>query len=266
MRSTSDLPLRVGARPSGWIRLYGVPKRSDGGRTEISCTLQDISERKRLEAELLGAADAERRRLASELHDNLGQLLCGASLLLASVAHDAVASGSALSEKIATTTSAMNEAMQVCRSLAHGAAPIVEGGLSAALRELAARTALTGVACVAVVSDSVNTFITGASALELYRIAQEGITNALKHARCRKIEIRLVLREMALELSIHDDGAGFDPAKQRSTEGIGLRTMRYRAARAGGTLEFRSGAGQGTTLRVLVPLFGGAAKTGRIGA
>jgi PAS domain S-box-containing protein len=260
-----DLPLRVGARPGRWIRLYGVPKRGDGGKTEISCTLQDISERKRLEAELLGAADGERRRLASELHDNLGQLLCGASLLLASVAHDAAASESALSEKIASTTAAMNEAMQVCRTLAHGAAPIVEGGLSAALRELAARTSLTSVACEAVVSDSVNTFVADASALELYRIAQEGVTNALKHARCRRIEIRLVLREMALELSIHDDGDGFDLATQRSTEGIGLRTMRYRAARAGGTLEFRSGPGQGTTLRVLVPLFGGDAKAGRGG-
>jgi signal transduction histidine kinase len=248
-----DLPLRVGPLARRWIRLFGVPKRRDDGKTEISCTLQDISERKRLEAEVMAAADTERRRLASELHDNLGQILYGTSLLLAAIAREAKASESALSDKIDQTTSAMNEAMQVCRTLAHGAAPIVDGGLSAALRELATRTAVTGVRCIAVTSDAVNAVIPGAPALELYRIAQEAVTNALKHAQCRSIEIQLALRATAVELLIHDDGAGLELRGAGGEEGIGLRTMRYRAARAGGTLELRSSRGHGTIVRVLVP-------------
>jgi PAS domain S-box-containing protein len=248
-----DLPLRVGPLARRWIRLFGVPKRRDDGKTEISGTLQDISERKRLEAEVMAAADTERRRLASELHDNLGQILYGTSLLLAAIAREAKASESALSDKIDQTTSAMNEAMQVCRTLAHGAAPIVDGGLSAALRELAARTAVTGVRCIAVTSDAVNAVIPGAPALELYRIAQEAVTNALKHAQCRSIEIQLALRATAVELLIHDDGAGLELRGAGGEEGIGLRTMRYRAARAGGTLELRSSRGHGTIVRVLVP-------------
>jgi signal transduction histidine kinase len=249
-----DLPLRIAAPAGRWIRLFGVSKRRDDGKIEVSCTLQDISEHKRLEAEVMAAADAERRRLASELHDNLGQILYGTSLLLGAIAREAKASGSALSAKIDESTCAMNEAMQVCRTLAHGAAPIVDGGLTAALRELATRTAVTGVKCVAVTTDAVNAMIPGAPALELYRIAQEAITNALKHAHSRNIEIQLGLRATAVELLIHDDGAGIDLTRAGRGEGIGLRTMRYRAARAGGTLELRSKRGHGTTVRVLVPL------------
>ena len=248
-----DLPLRGTPAAVRWVRLFGVAKRREDGRTEVSCTLQDISERKRLEAEVLSAAEAERRRLASELHDNLGQILYGTSLLLAALAREARACGSTLTAKLDDTVAAQNEAMQVCRTLAHGAAPIVDGGLSAALGELAARTTAAGVNCTAVSSDAVNRVMTGAAALELYRIAQEAITNALKHAQCRHIEIRLARRATAVELTIHDDGEGLDPAGAGGGEGIGLRTMRYRAARAGGTLEVRSKPGHGTTVRVLVP-------------
>ncbi|MGA2189359.1 MAG: PAS domain S-box protein [Steroidobacteraceae bacterium] len=181
-----DLPLRIAAPAGRWIRLFGVSKRRDDGKIEVSCTLQDISEHKRLEAEVMAAADAERRRLASELHDNLGQILYGTSLLLGAIAREAKASGSALSAKIDESTCAMNEAMQVCRTLAHGAAPIVDGGLTAALRELATRTAVTGVKCVAVTTDAVNAMIPGAPALELYRIAQEAITNAGRESVCAR--------------------------------------------------------------------------------
>jgi signal transduction histidine kinase len=106
-------------------------------------------------------------------------------------------------------------------------------------------------------ADAVNTIMTGAAALELYRIAQEAITNALKHAQCRNIEIQLALRATAVELLIHDDGEGLNLADTGGGEGIGLRTMRYRAARAGGTLELRSKQGHGTTVRVLVPTTSG---------
>jgi PAS domain S-box-containing protein len=255
-----DLPLRGSAVGGRWIRLFGVPKRRRDGSTEISCTLQDISERKRLEAEVMDAADLERRRLASELHDNLGQILFGTSLLLGSIARDAEASGSPLLAKINQTTAVVTDAVRACRELAHGASPIVEGGLAAALRDLAARTAAAGVACVADTPEPGTVTIGAARSVELYRIAQEAVTNALKHSRCRDIELRLRLRPMAIEMTVHDDGVGLvvGTATGGGIEGIGLRTMRYRAARAGGLLELRSTPGQGTTVRVVVPLLGEA--------
>jgi PAS domain S-box-containing protein len=255
-----DLPLRGSAVGGRWIRLFGVPKRRRDGHSEVSCTLQDISERKRLEAEVMDAADRERRRLASELHDNLGQILFGTSLLLGSIARDAEAAGSPLLAKVNQTTAVVTDAVRACRELAHGASPIVEGGLAAALRDLAARTAAAGVACTADTPEPGTVTIGAARSVELYRIAQEAVTNALKHARCAQIELRLRLRPMAIEMTVHDDGVGLavGTATGGSVEGIGLRTMRYRAARAGGLLELRSTPQRGTTVRVVVPLLGEA--------
>jgi PAS domain S-box-containing protein len=249
-----DLPLRDQTAGEAWIRLFGIPRRGDGGTTEISCTLQDISERKNLESQVSRAADAERRRLASELHDNLGQILFGLSLLLTSIVKQAHTTGSPLADKIEQTTAILDQAMQVCRTLAHGISPLLEGGLSAALSALAEEIEATGVECVVAASNSASAMVTGARALEIFRIVQEAISNALKHGRCRRIEVGLAVRGSSLEVSIRDDGAGVDLSASGLGPGIGLQTMRYRAARAGGTMEMRSNPGHGTTVKVRVPL------------
>jgi len=258
-----DLPLRGTDGAGRWVRLFGVAQPREDGQTEVSCTLQDVSDVKRLESEVMAAADVERRRLASELHDNLGQLLFGTSLLLGAIARDARTADSRLSGRIDEAGATLREALAVCRTLAHGAAPIDDGGLPAALHELAARINRTGVDCTAVAVDIGDAPLPAAAALELYRIAQEAITNALKHAHCRHIRIELGWRDSAVQLNVSDDGTGLDVAATAGANGsaargrrigIGLRTMRYRAARAGGTLELRSQPGLGTSVKVLVPL------------
>jgi len=254
-----DLPLR-NAAGGRWIRLFGIARRLADGNTEVSCTLQDVSDLKRLEGEVMAAADAERRRLASELHDNLGQLLFGASLLLGAIGREARDSGAPLADRIDEAGTALREALNVCRTLAHGAAPIVDGGLPVALQELAARITRTGVECTASTADLDDSGLDPIAALELYRIAQEAITNALKHARCRHIHVHLGRRPSAVLLTVTDDGEGIPTvrtdggAQAGAPEGIGLRTMRYRAARAGGTLELRSAPALGTTITVRVPV------------
>jgi signal transduction histidine kinase len=249
-----DLPVRVRQEADSWIRLFGIPRPSDDATYEISCTLKDISERKRLELEVSRVADAERRRLASELHDNLGQVLFGLSLMLTSILKEARADGTSLTNKIEHTTVVLDQAMQACRTLAHDVSPTLEGGLSDALRALAVRTASTSVNVIVAASEAASAMVTGARALELYRIVQEAISNALKHGACGRIEVELALRGSSFELSIHDDGAGADLSRPDRGPGIGLRTMRYRAARAGGTLEIRSSPGRGTTVHVRIPL------------
>jgi len=250
-----DIPLGNGEATGSWIRLFGVPRLAQDGGIEISCTLQDISERKRLESEVLRAADAERRRLAAELHDNLGQNLFGLSLLLASIVKEARNTGSPLASKIEHTMAGVNQAMQVCRTLAHGAAPMLEGGLSAALSELAQEVSAAGIKCIVTSSAAANAMVAGSRDLELYRIVQEAVNNALKHGRCRRIDVSLAVLGTLLELSIRDDGAGFEFSALNRAAGIGLQTMRFRAARAGGALEIRSRPGHGTTVHVRAPLF-----------
>jgi len=257
-----DLPLRgLNASGSHWVRVSGVPRRRPDGTTEVSCTLQDVSERKRLESEVTAAADYERLRLGAELHDNLGQILVGSSMILSGVAREARNAGSSLLPRIERAIEALNEALRVCRVIAHGTEPVVQGDLTAALVELAARTTETGVECVASVAESANTALKGAAALEVYRVAQEAVTNSLKHAQCRRIDVRCSVSGPIFELFVSDDGQGLE-SRSQPPNGIGMRTMRHRAARAGGTLEVRSRAGVGTTVRLRIPLIdeGGMAR------
>jgi signal transduction histidine kinase len=249
-----DLPVQVQQEEQSWIRLVGFSRRRDDATSEISLTLKDISELKRLESEVSRSADAERRRLASELHDNLGQALFGLSLMLASITKDARTDGSPLASKIGHMTAQMDQAMRTCRTLAHDVSPTLEGGLSDALRALANGTASPGVDIIVAASESASAVVTSARALELYRIAQEAIRNALQHGGCRRIEVELALRGSSFELSIRDDGAGVDLSASERGPGIGLRTMRYRAARAGGALKIRSSPGHGTAVHVRIPL------------
>ena len=86
-----------------------------------------------------------------------------------------------------------------------------------------------------------------------YRIAQEAVTNALKHAGCRRIDIALVRQGQAVALTVADDGVGLGAAAA-ARAGLGLRTMRYRAARVGGVLSLHAPPGGGTLVRVLVPI------------
>jgi signal transduction histidine kinase len=249
-----DLPIGGSSEARTWIRLFGVPRLGDNGSIEISFTLQDISERKRLESEVLRAADAERRRLASELHDNLGQNLFGLSLQLAAVVKEARNAASPLAGRMEDMMAGLNQATKACRTLAHGVSPMLEGGLSTALGELARQAAAADVRILVTSSPAASALAGAVRDVELYRIAQEAISNALKHARCRQIDVSLAVRGSLLELLIRDDGAGYDISSLEQAAGIGLQTMRFRAARAGGALDVRSRPGHGTTVLVRVPL------------
>lgn len=252
-----DLPIARGTGGDRYVHLYGRARIGTGGRIEVGGTLHDISDRKRLEAELAKAADSERRRLSFELHENLGQLLFGASLLLSAVVREATAHNSGLLEKLTRTTDVLDDAMRACRTIAHGSTPAISGQLPAALSELAAQTSASGIACVAVTAGADAAPLSTPWALGLYRIAQEAVSNALRHAHCSRIDIVLRSANDTVMLEVTDDGRGFGRADFDSDERLGIPTMRYRAARAGGTIEFHSQPGGGATVRVVIPRPGG---------
>jgi signal transduction histidine kinase len=93
----------------------------------------------------------------------------------------------------------------------------------------------------------------------LYRLAQEALTNVVKHAAASRVEISLTRRDSAVELQVSDDGSGFDAGDPGG--GFGLVGMRERVALAGGTLEIDSKKGAGTTLMALIPLEAGLEST-----
>jgi len=251
-----DLPIVVRGASVRWLRVAGARARLDEGVLEVRGMLQDISERKSLEVELTRAADLERQRLASELHDNLGQVLTAASLLVGAAGRHVPPGAVALKTDIARAGELLRDSLDLCRTLAHDTAPFLAGGFGASLENLAARTTAGGVTCAASVAPTART-LGGEQALELYRIAQEAVTNCLKHGRCARITIDVAVRGHILELTVRDDGIGFGTGDSDVRAGLGQRTMRYRAARAGGTILFRNEPDRGATVQVRVRRFSG---------
>jgi signal transduction histidine kinase len=215
---------------------------------------EEIAERERLEREILETGERERRRIGRDLHDSLGQLLTGTALA-GQVLQEKLAAGS-LDEAgdAGRVVRLVEEAIELTRSLSRGLDPVEidGGGLAQGLRELAARTsAMAPARCEFREIDEV-TIRDSVTATHLYRIAQEAITNALKHGRSSVITLRLSGEPGAVRLTVTDDGTGIRTPAQRGA-GMGLRIMAHRAAVMGGTFEVKSGARGGTTVECRMP-------------
>ncbi len=209
----------------------------------------EITERERLEREILDVGERERRRIGRDLHDSLGQLLTGTAL-----------AGQVLEEKLASRSIAeagdatrivtlVEQAIELTRSLSRGLDPVeIEGGgLAQGLRELAAKTSELFPTCCEHQVDGPVTVSDGATATQLYRIAQEAITNAIKHGRARHIVVRLDGAPNGIRLTVRDDGVGIPGPRARGA-GMGLRIMAHRAAMMGGTFHIRAEPSGGTTV------------------
>lgn len=236
----------------------------DGSRREVEIhagrygdrvllVLHDVGERRRLEGAFLEASQRERERLAIEVHDGLGQQLTGLSLLASGIAAQAARGTRIEAEALERLAAIAADAVTQCRAVSHGLMPLNEarGDLAGALRALAASVDVTGVHVECRVGQSGEMLLPPESRDHLYRIAQEALSNALRHARARNIEIRLVTTPLQVALEVRDDGQGWRPTLERS--GLGLHTMRFRAAALRGRLTTESIEGGGTTVRCTCP-------------
>jgi PAS domain S-box-containing protein len=208
---------------------------------------RDITRRVELEREILAISEREQRRLGHDLHDDLCQQLAGIEFLSQRLASDLAARSAASAPHAKEIAQMVQRAMTQTRELARGLSPVrleVEG-LTDALHELAAGTKkVFGCDCrfrcdppVLVPDHTV--------AIHLYRIAQEAVTNALKHGQARRIEIGLTAKGRSITLAVKDNGTGI-PRKLPKRKGMGLRIMRYRAEVIGGALLVDPVRGGGT--------------------
>jgi signal transduction histidine kinase len=215
---------------------------------ERTAALQrEVTERQRLDQEIAQVADRERRRLGQDLHDSLGQHLTGTALA-AQVLKDKLATKSAPeaaeAEKLVRY---VEEGIDLTRNLARGFfSPELEAdGLSVALEGLAENVSERfAVNCIFHGGDSIPVR-DSAVATQLYRIAQEAVANAAKHAAAENIGIRVTMNGSELALAITDDGVGI-PDKLPNSKGLGLRLMRHGAALIGATLSVQRHGGNGT--------------------
>jgi len=201
------------------------------------------------------ASEAERRRWARELHDETLQQLAGMRVLLAGARRsgDPERVAAALDGALELLATGIDDLRALITDLRPAA--LDELGVQAALETLVARVAVqSGLEIEAEIALAPERWRGGDDALEstTYRLVQEGLTNVVKHADAQHIRLRVVEVDGAVEIGLHDDGDGFDPAGARS--GFGLVGMRERVALARGTLAVDSAPGEGTTLRARIPI------------
>jgi signal transduction histidine kinase/uncharacterized protein YdeI (BOF family) len=198
---------------------------------------------------------AERTRLARELHDTLEQTIASAALQL-DAARGFFSEQPRESERllVAATDQLRESQLEVRRSVWNlRSVKLEEATLPEALQQLGKALADSHGPVVEVRCEGEPRHVPPGAASHLFRVAQEGVTNALKHAQARRIEIILTFRPEAVELRVNDDGCGFDPAAGATNGHFGLRGMRERARALEAELTLDSTPGHGTRLRLTLP-------------
>jgi PAS domain S-box-containing protein len=259
-------------RPGGevrYLRSHAEVVRGERGRpVKILGACLDVTDQRHSETalrqaaqdlhaltrKLVAAEEAERRRIAGELHDRVGQSLSALNINLDIVLRDA-GLAPAVRQRLEDSVALVDATLQSIEGVMAELRPALldEYGLAAALgwhaEEVARRSGLR--VAVEEAADA-SQGLRLEAALALFRIAQEALNNAVKHAQASSVTIRVCREDGHALLEVRDDGRGFDPSSTRKGR-WGMTTMRERAEAAGGRLEVDAGPGKGTCVRARVP-------------
>ncbi len=225
------------------------------GEPAVIGTIQDVTEQRRLQQEMLRIQEKERRRLGQDLHDSLASQLTAANIKLGLLSNK---SSTEATDAISEIQRLIEEGAGEVRRLSRGLSPagLPEGDLLSALEALAENTEDARFSSRSLPTEeetSDETFQLNAEvATHLYRIAQEAVNNARKYAEATEIVIHLERADDTVALTVEDDGIGFD-LEEISEEGLGLRSMRHRAELLGADLTVDSAPGEGTRIHCRLP-------------
>jgi len=217
-----------------------------------------MKERKRLESELLEIAENERRRIGFDLHDDIGQKLMGVSLLLKALETNLTHKSLPEAKDVLRVQELVGQVVNHTHDLAHCFSALDSQGedLSVLLKNLILNVKktfhITGQFHAPGGVPELSPNIT----LQLYKIAQEALSNAIKHGKAKRLSISLTQKEGRLVLQIENDGVPF-PATYQPTNRMGLRIMNYRAHTIEGTLEIHPAEQSGTVVTCVVPCANG---------
>jgi PAS domain S-box-containing protein len=221
----------------------------DGRIVEVEGIARDITERRRLEREILEVSTREQRRIGHDLHDGVCQQLAATAYLADILADRLQEKNLAEAAEAERVGSLINEANAQARSVARGLFPVrlEEHGLVLALEELAVNTSSRyGITC-RFVCETGPVKADSEAELHLYYIVQEALLNAVNHGKAATVTVALAADADRLKLTIRDDGVGFETAG-KSRSGMGIRIMRYRAKVIGAALDLQSRVNQGTQI------------------
>ena len=242
-----------------------VLRDDKGAPVEVATTERDITEQKwadrelrRLNARVISSEETERKRLARELHDGVGQILSGVKFRLESLPGEIALDGKA-SAKILKVGGVLNRAIAEIRRVSQNLMPseLVDLGLEPALRTLCREFKERAGIKVTLRVEHCPAAIAPELALALFRIAQEALNNIEKHSKATTVNVDLSRKGSEIVLGVGDNGIGFVPGTKRilTGRGIGLGNMRTRAESVGGAIAVHSAPGAGTRLSVRVPFW-----------
>jgi len=246
------------------------PIREPSGRlASWVIVVHDVTERTLAEAELrqlprriIEAQEAERQRVAGELHDSVNQIIASVKMRIRNVGERLAQTEPAARETLFRCEKLLLEAIEENRRIARNLRPsdLDEFGLVAACRNFCKELRARAVLEVEHVISRRGRRLPPADELNLFRIMQEAVNNVEKHASASCVNIRLTFQKKSILLRIQDDGRGFDPwtsaDSRRKRRGIGLTNMQQRAASLGATLSVQSAPKRGTIVTVVVPIKG----------
>ncbi len=219
--------------------------------------VEDIEDRTRelsaLSNHLQALSEREKSALARKLHDELGGLLTAAKMDLSWL--QSRLEGSAIQERLSQLGSVLDEAMSLKRQVVEELRPSLldHFGLPTALRAyVESSCANAGLACRILVEHECES-LSMDTAIALFRVVQEGLTNIIRHARARTVGLQLSGDAQRCIVILTDDGDGFDAHSPQFRWSYGMWGMRQRAESLGGRLDVKSAVGAGTTLRIEVP-------------
>lgn len=209
------------------------------GEKHVLAVVEDVTQRRALEREIIEIANREQRRIGSDLHDGLGQELTGIALMLRGLTGRLRKEGGPGATEAEEIVALVNKTIESARQLARGLSPVTieRGGLPFALRSLAARaTDMYG--CNVRFRSKVWPQLTleASPCNHLYRITQEAVTNAVRHGHATEVTIDLHANGEDVKLTVSDNGRGLPPGVDLA-QGMGLRIMRYRANIVGGSVD-----------------------------
>jgi len=248
-------------RPDGQEREVEIASAAlpDHGRTVVQMVITDITRRQRqirdqtlhraalrqLSASVVEAREEERRRIARELHDELGQRLTALKMELSSLTHSGQAQGER--QRVAGMLGMIDETVAAVRRISADLRPLMldDLGLNAAIEALAREAAQRMDVEVTVRLGQEDPPLSSSAAIALYRMVQEALTNVGRHSRATDVSIRMHTAGDELVLTIHDNGHGFPPGALQREGRFGLLGMRERAVALGGRLEVDNPPGGG---------------------
>jgi PAS domain S-box-containing protein len=243
---------------SRWFVSKFCPIGKEGDKERLLVITREVTEHHEAEMRVLNAMvtgqEEERAALAAELHDGVGQVLTSIGLELSQLEQSCGTGNEAQHARLVSAMQKVTDAVQEVRNISHGLRPqVLEAfGLVIAVRDLCRE--MTGLSGINVSFDSagVPDRLEREVEANLFRIAQELLTNVYRHSGAQRAHVNLIGDEEMITLTVEDDGRGLDP--DGSVKGIGLRNMETRSRVLNGKVEVESTPGQGVFVTVSVPL------------